>query len=182
MTPQAPPTLHVTDSDALTPELRRALRSMLDAAYDGDFSDHDWAHALGGTHVWVEGPAGPISHASVVPRMLTVGGRRCRVGYVEAVATDASWQRRGHATAVMRRVGELIRECYERGVLSTGAPEFYERLGWRRWHGPSFVMTPAGREPTPDDDGGLMVLQGNAPTAIDLAGSIVADWREGDVW
>lgn len=182
MTTQAHPTLHVTDSGALTPQLRRALRSMLDAAYDGDFSDHDWAHALGGTHVWVEGPAGPISHASVVPRMLTVGGRRCRIGYVEAVATAAPDRGRGLATAVMRRADDLIREFYELGVLSTGAPEFYERLGWERWRGPSFVMTPAGREPTPADDGGLMVLQADASTAIDLDGAIVADWREGDVW
>ena len=174
--------LHVTPSESLSPASRRALRSMLDTAYDGDFSDHDWAHALGGLHVWIEGSAGPVSHASVVPRTMVVGSRQCRVGYVEAVATEASSRQRGLATVVMRRIGDLIRERYELGVLSTGAPGFYERLGWQRWRGPSFVMTTAGREPTPDDDGGLMALLGRLPATVDLDEAIVADWRPGDVW
>jgi aminoglycoside 2'-N-acetyltransferase I len=175
-------TLHVTPSESLSPETRRALRSMLDTAYEGDFGDHDWAHALGGVHVWIEGPGGPLSHASVVPRMMNVGSRRCRVGYVEAVATAAPFRGHGLATAIMRRIGDLIREHYDLGVLSTGAPDFYERLGWRLWRGPSFVMTPAGREPTPEDDGGLMVLLGSSSAPVDLDDVIVADWRHGDVW
>jgi len=27
------------------------LRAFLDAAYDGEFGDDDWSHALGGVHV-----------------------------------------------------------------------------------------------------------------------------------
>jgi aminoglycoside 2'-N-acetyltransferase I len=155
---------------------------MLDTAYDGDFSDHDWAHALGGVHVWVEGHTGPVSHASVVPRTMNLGSSRFRVGYVEAVATAAPFRHRGLATAVMRQIGDVIRESYELGVLSTGEPGFYERLGWQRWRGPSFVMTTAGPEPTSDDDGGLMVLLGNPLAYVDLDQAIVADWRPGDVW
>jgi aminoglycoside 2'-N-acetyltransferase I len=82
----------------------------------------------------------------------------------------------------MQRLHTLIREEYEFGVLSTGEHGFYARLGWQRWRGPSFVMTPTGREATPDDDGGLMVLCTDPSRPVDLDSELVASWREGDVW
>ena len=63
-----------------------AIRALLDAAFDGDFSDDDWAHALGGTHALIEAGGAVIAHASVVPRVLDVGTQPVRAGYVEAVA------------------------------------------------------------------------------------------------
>jgi aminoglycoside 2'-N-acetyltransferase I len=174
--------LHVLPTDALDPELRRALRAMLDAAYDGDFAAEDWEHALGGTHVWIDGPDGIVSHGAVVPRRLACDGHALRTGYVEAVATVAARRRRGHGTAVMRRLGEIIRAEFDLGVLSTGSHAFYAALGWERWRGESFVIAPEGRVRTPDDDDGLMVLRTPRSPALDLAGPIVADWRTGDVW
>lgn len=155
---------------------------MLEVAFEGDFTDDDWAHALGGHHVWLTDPQGVLSHASLVGRRLVCGGRTLQVGYVEAVATASAHRRRGHGSLVMSRIGELVREQYELGALSTGAHAFFERLGWERWRGEAFVDGPRGRERTPDDDGGIMILRTPRSLDLDLDGVIVADWRAGDVW
>ena len=39
---------------ALGRDTRTAIRALLDAAFDGDFTDDDWAHALGGTHAGIQ--------------------------------------------------------------------------------------------------------------------------------
>ncbi|MFN7978215.1 MAG: GNAT family N-acetyltransferase [Vicinamibacterales bacterium] len=75
----------------LTAAQLASARALMDAAFDGDFSDDDWAHALGGWHAIIEDGDAVIAHAAVVPRTLTIGARVVRVGYVEAVAvTPAS--------------------------------------------------------------------------------------------
>jgi hypothetical protein len=45
-----------TTAELSAVELRR-LRRLLDEAYDGEFSEDDWRHCLGGLHVlgWLEG-------------------------------------------------------------------------------------------------------------------------------
>lgn len=160
-------------------------RALLDAAFrddDGHFADSDWEHALGGMHVVAEENAEILSHAAVVERRLEIGGRVVRCGYVEAVGTAPSQQRRGIATLVMREIGETIRERFELGALSTPVPAFYARLGWELWRGPTAVRTPHGIERTPDDDGGIMVLRTPTSPPLNLDDEIVCDWREGDVW
>jgi len=169
-------------SEALTAASRAELRMLLDAAFEGDFTDDDWNHALGGLHVWLTGANRVISHASVVERTLVCSGRRLQVGYVEAVATAESDRRKGYGSTVMKRVSELIGERYVLGALSTGTPELYERLGWERWRGPTFVDSPSGRVRTPEDDGGVMVLHTRQSPDLDLDGDIACDWRPGDVW
>jgi aminoglycoside 2'-N-acetyltransferase I len=175
-------TLHAAPSDALSPSFLQDLRTLLDTAFAGDFTDEDWNHALGGVHVWLPGPGGVISHGSLVERTLACSGTRLRLGYVEAVATLPAERRNGHGAAIMKHIGELIRERYALGALSTGAHAFYETLGWERWRGPTFVDGPRGRERTPDDDGGIMVLRTPRSPVLDLDGDIVSDWRPGDVW
>src|SRR5919204_117419 len=77
---------HTADLDA---DARRAARALLDAAFEGDMSDDDWEHALGGMHalVWEDGEL--VGHASVVQRRILHGGRALRAGYVEAVGFRA---------------------------------------------------------------------------------------------
>lgn len=174
--------LHVATSDALTPSLRRDLRTLLDTAFEGRFGDVDWNHTLGGVHVWVMGPRGLISHASLVERDLVCAGHPVRAGYVEAVATAAEERRRGHGTTVMNRIGELIRERYDLGALATGTQAFYETLGWERWRGTTFADGPRGREHTPGDDGDVMILRTPRSPHLDLNGDIVCQWRPGEVW
>jgi aminoglycoside 2'-N-acetyltransferase I len=175
-------TLHAAPSDALTSSFLRDLRTLLNTAFEGDFTDDDWDHAIGGVHVWVSDPGGLISHGSFVERTLVLAGETLRVGYVEAVATAAAHRRTGHAATVMKHIGELIRERLPLGALSTGSHDFYETLGWERWRGPTFVDGPRGRERTVDDDGGLMILRTSRSPRLDLDGEIVCDWRLGDVW
>jgi aminoglycoside 2'-N-acetyltransferase I len=162
----------------------RALRELFDRAFGGEFDDTDWGHATGGTHVLAEEDGRIVAHASVVPRALEVGGRPVRAGYVEAVATDPVAAGRGLGSAVMGSIGEVIAAEYDLGALSTGAHRFYERLGWVRWRGPSYVRMPDGGDvlPTEEDDDGLMVLATPSLPEPDLDAPIICEWREGDVW
>lgn len=63
-----------------------ASRRLMDAAFD-DFTDLDWAHALGGWHAVISRAGDVVAHAAVVPRPIVVAGRDVRAGYVEAVAS-----------------------------------------------------------------------------------------------
>jgi aminoglycoside 2'-N-acetyltransferase I len=175
-------TLHAAPSDALDSDFLRDLRAMLDGAFEGDFTDEDWGHAIGGVHIWLKGSQGLISHASLVERTLSSSGDTMRVGYVEAVATVAVQRHKGYAATVMTHIDELIRRRYALGALSTGTHALYESLGWERWRGPTFVDGPRGRERTPDDDGGVMILRTPRSPRLDLDGFLVCDWRPGDVW
>ena len=163
-----------------------ALRALMDAAFaggpDGDLTDDDWNHSLGGSHVILELHGELASHAAVVEREVRFGGRPLRAGYVEAVATTPALQGTGLGTIVMTAVGELIRQGFEIGMLGTGSHPFYERLGWRIWQGPSAVREPDGLRPTPDEDGYLMVLETPTTPALDPAAPIDCDPRSGDSW
>lgn len=169
-------------SAELTSEELAQIRALMDVAFD-DFADDDMEHGLGGRHWIVELDGRIVSHASVVARSLEVDGRPFRAGYVEAVGVEPSVQGRGHGTDVMRPASDHIRESYELGALGTGEFHFYERLGWERWQGPSFVRLEDGSlERTADDDDGLMVLRHGPSAGIDLRARLTCEWRPGDVW
>lgn len=158
------------------------IRRLLDEAFEGDFSGEDWEHALGGHHVVVVERGALVAHAAVVPRELEIGGRPFRAGYVEAVGTAPARRRRGFGLAAMRRVGEILRAELELGALSTREHGFYERLGWERWRGPSFVRRADQRVRTQEEDDGLMVLRFGPSRDLDLGASIVCASRTGDDW
>ena len=172
-------------TDGLSPQELDALRALMDAAFppgNEGFGDHDWEHAVGGTHFLVEVDGEIVSHASVVERTLEIGGRPVRAAYVEAVATAPDRQGRGHGTAVMRAVGDHIRDHFELGALGTGAHHFYERLGWETWQGQAFVRAAEGLTRTPDEEGYILVLRTPTSPAFGLTEPITCDWRPGDVW
>lgn len=170
-------------TEELAPADLDALRTLFAAAWpSGRFNEHDFAHAMGGRHWLVEADGRIVGHASVVERRIEVDGRWLRAGYLEAVATLPAFERRGYGSGIVQAASEHIRATFELGALSTGRPPFYERLGWLRWLGPTFVLTPAGPARTPDDDGGILVLPTPATPALDVSGSITCDWRPGDVW
>jgi aminoglycoside 2'-N-acetyltransferase I len=177
------PVVRVCPSDELEPHARTAIRALLDIAFAGDFTDDDWAHALGGTHAFVEGDGAVVAHASVVPRALDIGQQRVRAGYVEAVAVLPSLQSEGLGTAVMRALVDVIAGEFELGALSTGEWRFYAGLGWERWRGPTWVRHPHGRlERSPDDDDSLMILRTPTSPPIDLFAPLTCDARPGDAW
>ena len=162
-----------------------AIRALLwDAFGSGDegMTEDDWEHALGGTHFVLDIDSAIVGHASVVERLIEVGDRPLRTGYVEAVATAPDRQGAGLGSRVMTNVTEYIREGFELGALGTGRHRFYERLGWQRWAGPSSVRTADGPRRTPEDDGYILVLATPSSPSLDASLPISCDWRQGDVW
>jgi aminoglycoside 2'-N-acetyltransferase I len=159
-----------------------AAEALLDEVFEGEFTPADWEHALGGVHALVWDGDVLVAHGAVVMRRLLHGGRALRAGYVEAVGVRASARRHGHGAAVMKALGGVIARAYDLGALGATdeAVALYERLGWRRWRGPLYALTPAGLERTPADEGGVFVLEAGIP--LDLEGELACDWRDGDVW
>ena len=166
----------------LTPAELEEVRALMVVAFEDKFTEEDWANTLGGRHVIVSRDGVVVAHAALVERTLQAGGRRLRTGYVEGVATAPEHRHQSHGTLAMEPLNRIIAAEYELGGLSTGAQPFYERLGWERWMGRTFVDTPSGREPTPDDDDGVMVLRTDRTRDLDLTADLVCDWRPGDVW
>ena len=170
----------------LTSSETTAIRSLMRVAFGTDeeerFSDDDWQHALGGVHFVLELDRDIVAHASVVEREIHVGDQAFRTGYVEAVATDPARQGVGLGSIVMTDATEYINERFDLGGLGTGRQSFYGRLGWKIWAGPSSVRAADGDQPTPDDDGSIMVLETPTTPSLDLAAPISCDWRPGDVW
>ena len=172
-------TAHTADLDAATPSAARAL---LDDVFEGELTDHDWEHALGGVHAlaWEDGEL--VGHASVIQRRLLHAGRALRAGYVEGVGVRARHRRRGHASAMMAALERVIRGAYDLGALGATdeAAAFYVARGWRRWTGPTSALTPAGIVRTDEDDGAIYVLE--VTVELDLSAALTCDWRDGDVW
>ena len=159
-----------------------AVRDLLDAAFDGDFADADFAHALGGVHALVRDEGRLVGHGSVVRRQLRHGGRLLRAGYVEAVAVAPDRRRQGIAAAVMDALETVIRADHDLGALSASeeGAGLYAARGWLLWEGPTSVLAPEGIRRTPEDDGSVFVLPG--PVPLDPRGELTCDWRDGDVW
>ena len=160
-----------------TPDLKSAeivaIRALLEAAFASDdedeqFDEDDWQHAVGGLHFVLDLDGQIVAHASVVEREIHVDGRPLRTGYVEAVATAPDRQGVGLGSVVMADVTSHIKEGFELGALGTGRHQFYERLGWLRWAGPSSVRTPDGPRRTPDEDGHILVLTTPSTPRLDL--------------
>jgi aminoglycoside 2'-N-acetyltransferase I len=170
---------HTADLDAATLAEARAL---LVQAFEGDFSDHDWEHGLGGIHALAYQDGDLVGHASVVQRRLLHGGRALRCGYVEGVGVRADARRRGHGDAMMDALERVIRRAYELGALGATdmAAPFYAARGWLPWRGPTSALSPAGVVRTPEEDDAIYVLP--VDTRLDLDGELTCDWRDGDAW
>ena len=173
-------------TDELAATELASIRALMDLAFgdeeDERFTDEDWVHSLGGTHVVLDRDGVLVAHASIVEREIQVDGHPFRTGYVEAVATDPPLKGAGFGTLVMEAVTREIQSSFELGLLGTGAHHFYERLGWQTWTGPAFVRLADGPRRTPDEEGYLLVLRTPASPPFELGDSISCEWRPGDVW
>jgi len=114
----------------LAPSEATRIRTLLDEAFEGRFTDALWRQALGGLHFFVEEDGVPISHASVVPRLLAVRNREINTGYVEAVGTRHRDRGKGLARMILAAARRHIADTYELGALHSVLPTFYEHLGW----------------------------------------------------
>ena len=167
----------------LTDTERHAIRSLMDSAFDGDFDDDDFDHALGGVHAIVSDAGEPgrvVGHASVVARQMLIGDAPKRCGYVEAVAVDSGWRRQGIGGEVMSRMERIIERAYDFGALgaSDDGRSLYLSHGWVPWRGPLAVLAPDGRRTTGDERGNVLVYG----SGLDLDAPLACDWRSGDVW
>ncbi len=174
--------LRVSHTADLDPAVLEAAHDLLSDVFEGELTDHDWEHSLGGMHALAWDDDELVGHASVVMRRLLHDGRALRTGYVEGVAVRAERRRHGHAAAMMGALERIIRGAYDLGAL--GATEdaipFYGGRGWLPWRGETWASTPHGMVRTPEEDDCIFVLPGTAP--LDLDGSLTCDWREGDGW
>ena len=155
-------------------------RALMTVAFDGDFGDEDWAHALGGMHAVVRDDGRLVAHGALVRRALLVDERPLSCGYVEAVAVHPDRRRSGLASAVVASLEELA-PAYDLLALSASdeGAHLYAGRGWLPWRGPTSAMSPRGLLRTPEDDESVYVLAG--PTLY-LDAPIACDWRAGDVW
>jgi aminoglycoside 2'-N-acetyltransferase I len=174
--------VRLAHTSSLEPATLGAIRRLIDDAFAGHFDATDWEHTLGGMHALVEEDGAVVAHGAVVQRRLVHGGRALRTGYVEGVAVRSDHRRRGYGSAVMHGLAGVIHAAYELGALSTAddAADLYRSLGWRRWEGATWVISPDGLRRTPDEDRSTYVLPVGA--ALDLSGDLACDWRDGDVW
>ena len=171
----------LTDAE-IHPDVLAQIRRLVFEAYEGDFSEEDWEHTRGGWRVVVFDSGVPVSHAAVVTRALQVAERTLQTGYVEGVATTAELRRAGLGALVMTHATSLVQSKFEMGALSTSSHGFYQRFGWERWQGQSFVRDGVALLRTADEDDGLMVLRSGRSAGIDLAAAIVCERRAGDDW
>lgn len=174
--------LRTAHTAELDPATLGAARALLEDVFAGELTGEDWEHALGGVHALLHEDDELVGHAAVVQRRLLHGGRALRTGYVEGVGVRADRRGRGYGATLMDAVEQTVRGAYVLGALGTTdeAHGFYTARGWRTWEGELSALTPAGTVPTPDEQGGVLVLPGTA--RLDLAAELTCDWRDGDVW
>ncbi|WP_031485267.1 GNAT family N-acetyltransferase [Streptomyces bicolor] len=175
-----PRTSHTAD---LTRAELREIRALLDEAFDGDFSDEDWDHGLGGMHALVHDDEGRLlAHGSVVMRRVRHRDRWLRVGYVEAVAVRPDARRTGLGGRVMAELERVIDRAYDAGMLSASdeGAALYTARGWEVWSGRVCALGPQGVVRLPDEEGSTFVRPALAGP-LDPAFELVFDWRDGDV-
>jgi aminoglycoside 2'-N-acetyltransferase I len=177
--------IRVVLSAGLSTDEWTTLTDLCVAAFDEPWDDY-WENIGPGVHVLAEEPGrGIVAHAAIVDRPLYPGELTLSAGYVEAVAVWPDLQRSGLGSRVMDVIDRMLDEGYELGALGTGHHDFYRRLGWVVWRGPTSIR---GRDGTlkrsPDEDGDIMVrLTPATPPGLDLSLPIAVDWRPGgEVW
>ncbi|GAB2875443.1 aminoglycoside N-acetyltransferase AAC(2')-Ic [Streptomyces deserti] len=173
-------TAHTAD---LSPAELRAVRALLDAAFDGDFGDEDWDHGLGGMHALVEDHAGLAAHGAVVMRRVRHRGRWLRLGYVENVAVRADVRRTGLGGRVMAELERVVDRAYDLGALSASddGARLYTGRGWQLWSGQVHALSPEdGIVRLPEEEGSTYVRPALAGP-LDPARELLFDWRDGDV-
>ncbi|MGW7437986.1 GNAT family N-acetyltransferase [Streptomyces sp. NPDC054849] len=174
-------TVHTSElSDGETGE----IRTLLDEAFEGDFADEDFEHALGGMHVLVRDAGGVlVAHGSVVQRRVVHGGRALRTGYVEAVAVRTGLRRRGLGARVMAELERIVGRAYVLGALSASqeGAGLYIARGWSVWPGAVGALSPDGPLRLPEEEGSTYVWAPSGGIRLDPAGRLDFDWRDGDV-
>jgi aminoglycoside 2'-N-acetyltransferase I len=169
-------TFDVVERHALTEQQQQGILALCFQAWGEDFALL-WPTS---THVLAYVDGHVASHALWITRWLQpADAAPLRTAYVEAVVTDAAYQGRGLATAVMQQIHAHIAD-FDLGGLSPARYGLYSRLGWELWRGPLSVRTPTGSIDTPDEE--VMILRLPRTPALDLDAPLSVEWRAGELW
>ena len=171
----------VRPTNQLTTTQLSELRHLLEQTFGPRYDEVAWQHCLGGTHFLLRYNGELVSHVSLVPRLFEQAGRRLNGVYGESMVTIPNLQGKGIGTIIAAMATADILLHYELGAFAASKYHFYERLGWRKWAGPTYVADESGRRPAAPDRGAVMAL---IPPGggIDLSGDLTTDWRPGDIW
>lgn len=171
--------VNITESSRLSPDDRERIITLCTESFGQDYrplidSLSDATHVIG-CHQGLL-----VSHALWVTRWFQVEEEPLmKTAYIEAMVTDPFYRDRGYASMVLNRLVEELSD-FELAALRTGFPEFYLRLGWQIWEGPTFIRTQEGMTLTTGEP--IMVLTLPNSPDIDIHASLSAEWREGELW
>ena len=172
--------IKVLYSKQIPETIRKDIVSLCNRAYEKDMQPIlktfvDATHLLGYYNDLL------VCQALWVTRYLQAGTNpMMRTAYVEAVATEAEYRRRGFASAVMKHLVGEVQE-YDLAALSPFSVEYYQRLGWELWQGPLFIRTKDNLQPSLDEEE-VMIFRLPKTPLLDLTVSLSAEWRKGELW
>jgi aminoglycoside 2'-N-acetyltransferase I len=165
--------------DDMTADLEAEILALCNRAYEEDLKALFGTFPRG-THVVAVLGGAIVSHAMWVTRWLQPGcGTMLRTAYVEMVATDPRFERRGLATSLMQHIAGHI-TAFDLGALCPAEPGLYLKLGWVFWRGPLHIRQHGGLLSTRDER--VMVLELPKTPRLDLDAPLSAEWRLGELW
>lgn len=166
---------------ALPVTLIPKVRQLLVDSFEGEFSEDDWQHSLGGVRLIGFMNEEIVAHGAVVPRAVRIDDVEEIIGYVEAIAVDPRFWRQGIGTALMEEITKICKSQYQFSMLSTGEKDFYRRSGWVDFKGESYVDLGEKVVRSEEEDEGLMYLGvGNYSNVSPF--KVVCKSRAGDAW
>jgi aminoglycoside 2'-N-acetyltransferase I len=177
-----PVTVRVRHTEQLGEEELGELKAMLTSVFGEErYTEEAWEHCLGGVHYLLRYGDQLVAHGALVPRDLRQGGKVLHGVYGESMATLKDWRRRGFGSVIVAMATAEIRRNYDIGVFAASKYEFYQRLGWQKWRGPTFVETEHGIEAKGPERGAVMFrLPDNSD--VDPDADLTTLSRSGDDW
>jgi aminoglycoside 2'-N-acetyltransferase I len=156
-------TIQVVQREDLSEKDLASLLAWLEEAFGdaiGSWRRETWTDIGPGPHFMLRDAEGQLrAHACIDWLPMMIGERLVHTGYLEAVATRADSRRQGFASQVVEAAQREIVANAEIGFLATGEHSFYERLGWIRWRGATWVTERDGSVTrTPAEDAGIMAF------------------------
>lgn len=172
-------TIQIIDSKTIADDLRKEIILLCNRAYEEDM-EALFETFLNATHVLGYFDNQLVCHALWVTRFLQTDDQPpLRTAYVEAVATEARYRKRGFASAVMTHLVGAIQD-YELAALSPFSVDYYQRLGWELWQGALFIRLDPGLLHTPDEE--VMIYRLPRTPMLNLNAALSAEWRAGELW
>lgn len=172
----------------LREEERVPFLDLMEAAFDERalfdlYLEHDPLLRFEDTLVACDGDR-LVASVQIFTRTIRVRGEALLLGGIGSVATHPDYERRGAATAVLRRaIAEMERRGMALSLLFTMRTSFYERLDWTRIDHPMWVVHAGaderglGREFTQSDLGDVKALHARFSGARELT-----CLRDDDYW